>query len=281
MKKIYLSIIALTASLSSVFAQTVPTCSLDPIFISGNRVGVWPDSITNFISGTVGQPYEQNLTVKVPKDTSSAIGLVCFNRFVLRNSTGVTNYNLPPGLMIGSSNSSLANGTINSAPSLKFPGNSNNCASIYGTPTTAGSYTLQLEIQPYLTAQFVGSCPNTPNVSGGSELVGPTILNYYIINIAPAVVGVKELDKNQVNQLQNQPNPFTGKTTIKFSVESEDQATLTVYNALGAVVYSNSLKTSAGENKFELNAENWSSGVYMYSVKFKNSVSTKRLMINN
>jgi len=282
MKKIYLSIIALTASLSSVFAQTVPTCSLDPIFISGNRVGVWPDSITNFISGTVGQPYEQNLTVKVPKDTTSTGIRFCFNRFEITTPTGITNYNMPPGLTLGSSTSSLNGPSVAGAPSLKMPGNANNCASIYGVPTTAGSYTLSIKVTPFITASPITQCPNNPDINGGSgSLTAPQTLNYYIINIAPAVVGVKEFDKNLVNQLQNQPNPFTGKTIIKFSVESEDQATLTVYNALGAIVYSNSLKTSAGENKFELNAENWSSGVYMYSVKFKNSVSTKRLMINN
>ena len=283
MKKIYLTIIAVSATLASAFAQTVPTCSLNPTFISSNKVGVYPDSATNFVSGTVGVPYVQNLTVKVPKDTTDAtIGLVCFNRFVLQNKTGITNYSLPPGLMIGSSTSALANGTINGAPSLKFPGNANNCASIYGTPTTAGSYTLILEIQPYLTPQLFGSCPNSPNVSGGSALVGPTTLDYYIINIAPPVTtGLQDIGKDKMGLYQNEPNPFSTLTDIKFYVEGEDNATVTVYNTLGSVVFQETITTIVGENKITMNASNLASGTYIYSLKYKNAIATKRMMVIN
>ena len=69
MKKIYFTIISIIACATSVFAQIAPTCSLNPTFISSNKIGVYPDSAANFISGTVGQLYEQNLTIKVPKDT--------------------------------------------------------------------------------------------------------------------------------------------------------------------------------------------------------------------
>ena len=98
----------------------------------------------------MGQPYIQNLTVKVPKDTTASGLTFCFNRFEITTPTGITNYNLPPGLNLGSSTAALANGTVNAAPSLKFPGNANNCASIYGTPTTAGSYTLSLKVTPFI-----------------------------------------------------------------------------------------------------------------------------------
>ncbi len=147
MKKIYFTIFTIVASIASVIAQTVPTCSLNPTFIASNKVGVYPDSATNFISGTVGVPYVQNITVKVPKDTTSSSITFCFNRFEL-TSPSTNNYGLPPGLMIGSSTPAVANGTVNGAPSLKFAGNANNCASIYGTPTTAGSYTLSLKVTP-------------------------------------------------------------------------------------------------------------------------------------
>lgn len=279
MKKIYLLIIALTSSIFSI-AQ-VPTCTLDPIFISSNRVGVWPDSVTNFISGTVGQPYEQNLTVKVPKDTTSSGLRFCFNRFEITTPNGVTNYNMPPGLTIGASNTSLNGASVNGAPSLKLPGNANNCASIYGIPTTAGSYTLSIKVTPFLTASPLSQCPNNPDINGGNgSLTSPQTLNYYIINIAPSV-GIGEYEKDGVGLFQNNPNPFSGKTTIKYYVQSEDKAMLTVYNALGAIVYTHESKTQVGENKFEINAENWTNGVYFYSVKFKNSVSTKRFIVNN
>ena len=233
MKKIYFSILTLVGTLTAV-AQTVPTCSLDASFIASPKIGVWPDSATNFIAGVVGQPYVQNLTIKVPKDTVSSGVTFCFNRFELTTPTA-NNYNLPPGLQIGSSTAALANGTVNAAPSFKFPGNANNCGSIFGTPTTAGTYTLNLKVQPYVTPSG-GTCSSTPNVSGGSALTAAQTLNYYIIKIT-APVGVKEIGKDKFGVMQNQPNPFSGTTKIKYYVEDQDAAALTVYNTLGAIVH--------------------------------------------
>ncbi|MDF2448461.1 MAG: hypothetical protein K0R26_965 [Bacteroidota bacterium] len=280
MKKIYLSIIAISATFMSAWAQTVPTCSLNPTFIASNKIGVWPDSATNFISGVVGQPYVQNITVKVPKDTSASGVTMCFNRFVLSTPSGTVNYNFPPGLQLGSSTSAVSNGTVNGSPSLKFPGNANNCASIYGTPTVAGSYTLSFNVEAYATPTFV-SCPNTPNVSGGS-LVSSQVLKYYIINILPATTtGLRDIGKDKMALYQNVPNPFSDYTEVLFYVEGEDLATITVYNLLGSVVTQQSVKTVPGENKVSINAGNLVSGTYIYSLKYKNAITTKRMMVIN
>ncbi|MBI3518415.1 MAG: T9SS type A sorting domain-containing protein [Bacteroidetes bacterium] len=281
MKKIYLTIFTITAAVASVFSQTVPTCSLNPAFIASNKIGIWPDSATNFVSGTVGMPYEQNITVKVPKDTTSSGFKFCFNKFVLYTPSGITNYNMPPGLNIGSSSTLTANGSVNGAPSLRFIGNANDCASIYGTPTTAGSYTLQLEIQPYVNGPSFSACPNVPNInSGSSSIAGPTTLKYYIINIS-SPTGLQEIGKDRMTLYQNVPNPFSASTDIKFYVEGEDNATVTVYNALGSVVSQQTIKTSIGENKVTINGSSLSSGTYIYTLKYKNAVTTKRMMVIN
>lgn len=279
MKKIYLTLFTITAAVVSVFAQTVPTCSLDPIFIASNKVGVYPDSATNFVSGVVGQPYEQNITIKVPKDTVAGPLHFCFNRFVLSTPTGTVNYNLPPGLMIGSSTAALANGTINAAPSLKFPGNANNCASIYGTPTVAGSYTLGLAVDAYGTPLITGSCSSSPNVSGGTNISSQK-LTYYIINIAPAV-GVQELKNDRMSLSQNFPNPSSLTTDIKFYVEGNDDATITVYNMLGDVASSQTVKTVVGENTVSINTSELAAGTYIYTLKYKGATATKRMLVLN
>lgn len=280
MKKIYFSFFALVGSLTMV-SQTVPTCSLDAAFIAGNKVGVWPDSATNFIAGTVGVPYVQNLTVKVPKDTVKGILRVCFTRFEASTPTGITNYNMPPGLMLGSSTAAVNNGTVNGAPSLKFAGNANSCASIFGTPTAAGTYTLQMQISAFGNPTAVSStCPSTP-VGNGSNVDTQT-LKYYIIKINPVIQpGFKELGKDKFGVMQNEPNPVSGSAKIRYYVEDQDAATLTVYNALGSIVHQESAKTVAGENAFELNAAAWASGMYIYTVKYKNHVETKRLLVNH
>lgn len=281
MKKIYLTIIAVSATIASSFAQTVPTCSLNPTFIASNKIGVYPDSVTNFVSGTVGVPYEQNLTVKVPKDTVSGGITFCFNKFIISTPTGITNYNFPPGLTIGSTSTITANGSVNGAPSLMFPGGANNCASIYGTPTAAGVYTLQISVQPYLTPLAFGSCPVPANTGGGSSGISPAqVLKYYIINIAPAT-GMQDIGKDKMALYQNIPNPFSSTTDIKFYVEGEDDATVTVYNTLGSIVCQQTIKTTVGENKVTINASDLSSGTYIYTLKYKNAVTTKRMMVIN
>ncbi|MCZ8286059.1 MAG: T9SS type A sorting domain-containing protein [Bacteroidia bacterium] len=280
MKKIYFSFFALIGSLTMV-SQTVPTCSLDAAFIASNKVGVWPDSATNFMVGTVGVPYVQNLTVKVPKDTVQNPVRICFTRFEVSTPTGVTNYDMPPGLMLGSSTAAVNNGTVNGAPSMKFPGNANNCASIYGTPTTAGTYTLQMQISAFGNPGLISStCPASPNVSSGSNITTQT-LRYYIIRINPAPVGLNEIAKEKFGVMQNEPNPVSGSTKIRYYVEDQDAATLTVYNALGTIVHQETVKTSVGENTFELNAGGLASGMYIYTVKYKNNVDAKRLMVNH
>lgn len=278
MKKIYSVLFTILASFSIGFAQ-VPTCTLDPVFVASNKVGVWPDSATNFVSGVVGQPYVQNITVKVPKDTTSSGFKFCFNKFTLYTPSGVTNYNMPPGLQINSSNTVCANGTVNGATSLRFPGNASTCASIYGTPTVAGSYTLQLEVQPYLNGPSFSACPASPNISGGStSLAGPQTLKYYIINISTPT-GLIDIGKDRMTLYQNEPNPFTSFTDVKFYVEGEDMATITVYNSLGSLVSQQTIKTQVGENKVTINAANFANGTYMYSLKYKNAITTKRMMI--
>ena len=280
MKKIYLIIITITAFAASVFAQSVPTCSLNPTFIASNKIGVWPDSATNFISGTVGIPYEQNITVKVPKDTVSSGITFCFNRFVLSTPTGTVNYNFPPGLMLGSSTTAVANGTVNGAVSLKFPGNANNCASIYGTPTMAGSYTLSMLVDAYASPAF-GPCSNTPNVNNGSKVSSQT-LNYYIINIAPSnPTGIRDIGNDKMALSQNFPNPSSISTEIKFYVEGQDDATVSVLNMLGDVVSSQSIKTTVGENKVTINSSELAAGTYLYSLKYKGVTVTKRMVVLN
>ena len=283
MKKIYFTIIAISATVASALAQTVPTCSLNPTFVASNKVGVWPDSATNFVSGVVGQPYVQNITVKVPKDTTSSGVTFCFNRFELTNPTGITNYNLPPGLNFGSSTAAVNTGSvINGAPAFKFPGNANNCASVYGTPTVAGSYTLSMKVTPFMTPAF-SSCPASPNVSGGSgTITPPQMLNYYIINILPATTtGLRDIGNDRMALYQNVPNPFSDFTDVIFYVEGEDLATVTVYNALGSVVNQQTVRTTPGENKITVNAADLANGTYIYTLRYKNAVTTKRMMVIN
>ncbi len=272
MKKIYTFILALSYVLA--IAQAPTTCSLDPAFLAMNKAGIWPDSATNFIQGTVGLPYGQNITVRVPKDTVQGPVTICFNRIELSTPSSYTNFNLPPGLNL------LAGTTVTTASGIyKFPGNASSCAVISGTPTTAGTYTVQFKVQPYLTPSITGPCPTTPNYNNGSASLSPAqTLSYYIIQINPAV-GIKEEVTSKSLNVTNIPNPFFAKTTIKFNVKDEASAKICVYNLLGDKIFEDKIKTTYGDNSYELDGSNWSNGIYLYTIQYKNFSETKRMVL--
>ena len=271
MKKIYTLILVIIATI--VFAQAPTTCSVDPAFLAMNKAGIWPDSATNFLQGTVGVAYGQNITVRVPKDTVQSAITFCFNRIELSTPASYTNFNLPPGL------SFLSGPTVTTSTGVfKFPGNATSCSVISGTPTTAGTYTVQFKVQPYLSLS-AGICPTPPNYTSGSSAVSPaTTLAYYIIKINPAV-GIKEEINSKSLNVTNLPNPFSGITTIKFNVKDEAQAKICVYNLLGDKIFEDKIKTAYGDNSYELNASNWNNGMYLYTIQYKNFSETKRMVI--
>ena len=89
MKKIFTFILALYTVFA--IAQAPTTCSLDPAFLATNNAGIWPDSATNYIQGTVGLPYElaeavKNSPVKLYTTASCA---PCDNGRKLLNARGI------------------------------------------------------------------------------------------------------------------------------------------------------------------------------------------------
>ena len=82
------------------------------------------------------------------------------------------------------------------------------------------------------------------------------------------IVGVKDIEDNAITDFklhQNYPNPFNPVTTIEFDLPYSTEVKLKIYNSLGEEV-----KTlideykDAGNHRIEFNAENLSSGVYIY-----------------
>ncbi len=268
MKKIYILFVLFIGL--SLNAQVPSTCSISPLL---TKAGIWPDSVTNFISGTVGVPYFQNITIKVSKDTSAGPLAFCFTRFELSNPGTATNYNLPPGLSMNAGPSlTVASGVI------KIPAQAASCAWIGGTPTTAGTYTLQLRVQAFGTPKL-GACATPPNYNNGTAISTQT-LTYYIIQINPAVpAGIKEQVNSKTLSLNASPNPANHKTIIKFNVNDVTTARLKVYNLLGEAILDLPIETKIGENSYDLNLDGLSNGMYLYSLNYKNYSETKRLIV--
>ena len=75
----------------------------------------------------------------------------------------------------------------------------------------------------------------------------------------------------------NYPNPFNPTTTIKFDVQDNETATLTIFNVKGQIVQNRSFES--GTHNFEWNAQNVSSGVYYYQLKSSSYTNTKKMIL--
>ncbi|MBL7916999.1 MAG: T9SS type A sorting domain-containing protein, partial [Bacteroidia bacterium] len=79
--------------------------------------------------------------------------------------------------------------------------------------------------------------------------------------------------------LKNQPNPFTGKTNIHFNVKDKSKAKIVVYDLFGKEIFADNFDTNFGANVYEFDGSKLSSGIYFYTIHYKNYSETKRMVI--
>ncbi len=79
---------------------------------------------------------------------------------------------------------------------------------------------------------------------------------------------------------QNYPNPFNPVTNIHFSIPKDGQVSFKVYNSLGQLVsiYLDGFM-KAGNYNAEVDASNWASGTYFYTLSAKDFVQTKKMIL--
>ena len=101
-------------------------------------------------------------------------------------------------------------------------------------------------------------------------------INYVVLAVQP-----DEGVPHEFRVLQNYPNPFNPTTTIKFSVERSEWATLIVYNVLGQEVAT--LFDGAAEPgryyKVGLNGSALGSGVYFYRIATPTRSEVKKMLL--
>jgi len=79
---------------------------------------------------------------------------------------------------------------------------------------------------------------------------------------------------------QNYPNPFNPSTRIKYSIPEESLISIKIYNTLGEEIAELVTESkSAGNYEVEFNAEDFSSGVYIYQMKAGDFIDTKKMIL--
>lgn len=163
----------------------------------------------------------------------------------------------------------------------------------YGASTYSSPYSLTLT-----AGQSASEIPGSFNIittdlDEYSNTIGISYVKYSVINVnntsdslqftiaynVSSPVGVKETSK-VFSSLEIFPNPAKEIATISISSARAFESTVSVYNALGEVVYSKPVSVSEGKNKVEINVEQLPSGVYFATLKNGNSSISKRLIVN-
>jgi hypothetical protein len=79
---------------------------------------------------------------------------------------------------------------------------------------------------------------------------------------------------------QNQPNPFSGRTSLNFSVAEKTKVTLTLFDAQGRLVKTLLNETKdAGTHIIDLNLHTLKSGIYYYKMVAGNFTAVKNLVV--
>lgn len=81
------------------------------------------------------------------------------------------------------------------------------------------------------------------------------------------------------NSVNAYPNPFKTKTSIFFTVNNEEEVSVTVQNILGKVVFFKRIQAHQGKNAIVFYKNHLSEGVYVYTVATTNEKTSKRLVI--
>ena len=98
-------------------------------------------------------------------------------------------------------------------------------------------------------------------------------------NLIPVGLDEGLANASGIEVTQNQPNPFTGTTTIEISSNTVATAMIEVSNIMGQTVYTMDAGTINGTKKVTLNASDLEAGVYFYTVTVGNESISKKMIV--
>ena len=255
MKKLILSIAALVAFTFSGYSQ----CTPDPQFTAA---GIYPDSATGLATAYVGYPYEQIITIVTPSDTTVDVPLIGLSSVTIDNIDLTSVTGLP------------ANFAYECDPAnCSFPGGSVKCARLYSTsnPVLAdvGLYPIVFSTTTYVS--------NVPIIGSATQ---DDVIDYYFIEIVDqGGVGIGTYNSESFELKTIFPNPVVDNSRIQFISGKSQQVTFTVMNVLGKTMVNKNISAKKGVNELTISSEDFSNGIYLYSITADGKTSTKRMVV--
>jgi hypothetical protein len=245
-------------------------CTPDPLALLAGIPGVYPSPLpplnqTALASGQQGDPYSQTFTFVVPADTTIDL-------------SSVIGFPFPPVTV--SVNYLQVSGITGTAPGLNYacdpsncqwPGGSNGCALLSGTPTQSGVFNV------VMSAAFNYSVPQQVPVIGGQAIDIPFPGLEWTQDIA--AVGVQDQQANNLWISQNAPNPFHGTTKITYHAPKPSAVEFTVMDVTGKVMHTETLRATAGDNTFSFDATDLAGGIYLYRLSNGEKTAVSKMVV--
>jgi hypothetical protein len=145
----------------------------------------------------------------------------------------------------------------------------------------AGGITVKSD-QPLFT--LVLTADQTVRLSNVLEIASaPTQPEAYttsndIMDVSLTFRGVE--DALSFELLQNEPNPFTGRTEIGFVLPESGVATLTLFDMTGRQLFTQDIQSVKGLNKVEMTRDQiGAQGMIYYQVQFQGYTATKKMLV--
>jgi flagellar hook assembly protein FlgD len=87
-------------------------------------------------------------------------------------------------------------------------------------------------------------------------------------------------EENKFDLGDNYPNPFNPSTTISYSLPTNGNVQIKIFDVLGSEVAKLVDETkSAGKHSVEWNGSNYASGIYFYTITFDNQTLHKKMLM--
>lgn len=134
---------------------------------------------------------------------------------------------------------------------------------------------LSLQSQAPITVTTSGRYYWRAGAIKGSDTTYSTVW-YFDLN----PLGVKEIGNNSKKFLFANPNPFSEKTRINFSLANEDDVKIVIYDVMGKEIQLLLNKhLPLGMNSVEWNGKDFPNGIYFYKMQTKKFTATEKIIL--